>query len=328
MATSWGQRKILGKRYSYDPALAYELERLQNEYNLAPGREARGMQAKQFEQSQGQQAGQYQQSMTQQGEQFTQTKEQQARQYEQTMAQNQLQANRSYELEIANQQIRQEEFDSQMKLAKDNYDLAVKNAKSADEKWAAELEYKKKIDQLNLQKQQEDRDAQAKAAQTGAITQLGGTAALVYGMSDSHVLGTAAEKALSGLTGAGTGAGYTAPSTLPALTAEEMGTAGMGAGTGTGTGSSTAAIGGQALAYIAAAELARGQWGGQGIPWEEKTTLQRVVDNPVAAGVMLSLAPWTVFGGEGDEGPFKEMSRIERQVMAPIDWLFGSGNWK
>ena len=51
MATSWGQRKALGKRYSIDPALLYELEKLQQQYALAPGREARGMQAAQYAES-------------------------------------------------------------------------------------------------------------------------------------------------------------------------------------------------------------------------------------------------------------------------------------
>lgn len=46
--TSWGQRKALGKRYAVDPALLLEQERLQNEYNLAPSREARALQADQF----------------------------------------------------------------------------------------------------------------------------------------------------------------------------------------------------------------------------------------------------------------------------------------
>ncbi len=46
--TMWGQRKALGRRYSWDPALQMEQERLEREYNLIPGREARGMQAYQF----------------------------------------------------------------------------------------------------------------------------------------------------------------------------------------------------------------------------------------------------------------------------------------
>lgn len=49
--TSFGTRKALGRRYGVDPALQLEAERLQQEYNLAPGREARGMQASQFAQN-------------------------------------------------------------------------------------------------------------------------------------------------------------------------------------------------------------------------------------------------------------------------------------
>ena len=49
--TSFKQRKALGRRYGTDPALLLEMERLQQQYALAPGREARGMQAAQFQQS-------------------------------------------------------------------------------------------------------------------------------------------------------------------------------------------------------------------------------------------------------------------------------------
>ena len=51
--TSFKTRKSLGRRYGTDPALLLEMERLQQQYALAPGREARGMQAAQFERTQG-----------------------------------------------------------------------------------------------------------------------------------------------------------------------------------------------------------------------------------------------------------------------------------
>lgn len=47
--TSWGTRKALGRRYAVDPAQLLEEERLRREYDLAPGREARGLQASQFD---------------------------------------------------------------------------------------------------------------------------------------------------------------------------------------------------------------------------------------------------------------------------------------
>lgn len=47
--TSWGTRRALGRRYQVDPQLIYELERLQREYELAPGRETRAQQNTQFE---------------------------------------------------------------------------------------------------------------------------------------------------------------------------------------------------------------------------------------------------------------------------------------
>jgi len=49
--TSWGTRKALGRRYSWDPAMLMEQERLEREYGLIPGREARGMQASEFAQT-------------------------------------------------------------------------------------------------------------------------------------------------------------------------------------------------------------------------------------------------------------------------------------
>lgn len=50
---SWGTRKALGRRYSIDPAIELERQRLEQEYALQPGREARGIQASQFGQELG-----------------------------------------------------------------------------------------------------------------------------------------------------------------------------------------------------------------------------------------------------------------------------------
>lgn len=117
-----------------------------------------------------------------------------------------------------------------------------------------------------------------------------------------------------------------APTGTAVTSASSGAAAGQLSGTATGEGAvaggSSSSLGGVVapIAYIAAAELARGQWGGRGIPWEEKTLQQKVVDSPVTAGVVASLAPWAM---NEDSGVFKEMSRIERQVMKPIDWLFG-----
>ena len=46
--TSFKTRKSLGRRYGVDPALLLEMERLNQQYQLAPGREARALSAKQF----------------------------------------------------------------------------------------------------------------------------------------------------------------------------------------------------------------------------------------------------------------------------------------
>ena len=87
MATSWGQRKALGKRYGIDPALLYEMDRLNKQYNLAPGREARGIQAAQFAASQAQQASQFEVSKEQQASQFEESLAQQTAAQEQAASQ-------------------------------------------------------------------------------------------------------------------------------------------------------------------------------------------------------------------------------------------------
>lgn len=51
MATEWGQRRALGRRYVVDPALEEELLRLNAQYQLAPTREAQATQADQFNRS-------------------------------------------------------------------------------------------------------------------------------------------------------------------------------------------------------------------------------------------------------------------------------------
>ena len=48
MPVSWETRRALGRRYSVDPALLMELQRLEEQYRLAPGREARALAESQF----------------------------------------------------------------------------------------------------------------------------------------------------------------------------------------------------------------------------------------------------------------------------------------
>lgn len=129
---------------------------------------------------------------------------------------------------------------------------------------------------------------------------------------------------LAGTQGAIDAASGLSGADLAAMTGENAmagGTAGVG-GAGAGTGMSFGSIA-TPIGYIAAAEGARNLWGGQGIDFEDKTKQQRTVDSPATTGMLASIAPWTLVGGESDSGPWKEMSRIERQVMSPIDKLFG-----
>ena len=88
------QRKALGRRYGVDPALLMEMDRLNRQYALAPGREARGIQAAQFASAQAQQASQFEVSKEQQASQFgeslaqqTAAREQAASQFGQSQAQ-------------------------------------------------------------------------------------------------------------------------------------------------------------------------------------------------------------------------------------------------
>jgi hypothetical protein len=92
--------------------------------------------------------------------------------------------------------------------------------------------------------------------------------------------------------------------------------------------SSTSGVSGIAApaAYIAAAEGARGMFGGQGKGFDEKTIGERSQDNPGTAGVVGQLLPGMLFSGSDTAGGkiYKNMSRLERQVMRPIDFLFGN----
>ncbi len=200
MPVSWGQRKVLGRRYSYDPALAYELARLQNEYNLAPGREARGMQASQFTQSQEQQAGQFTQSQAQQAGQYGSSLAQQVSQFGQSQSQQESQYARSleasqknqiaaqeqwqkgYELSLANAARAKEEYDKNLKLATDQYNLAVQNAKDADERAKALLDYQKTKDELDRQAAEDAAKQQAQGQMYGTLGTLAGTGLLYYGL--------------------------------------------------------------------------------------------------------------------------------------------------
>jgi len=104
---------------------------------------------------------------------------------------------------------------------------------------------------------------------------------------------------------------------------------GSTAGTGTATGATAAgtSVAG-VLAYIAAAEIARSLWGGQGIPWEEKTKQQKAMDAPLALGLTSTLLPGAMVAPDGTAGSKMQggIANAERVGMAPIDYLF-SGDY-
>jgi hypothetical protein len=143
---------------------------------------------------------------------------------------------------------------------------------------------------------------------------------------------TFVEGAAPGVNVAGT-TGVT-ESAIPATSTE---LAGAGAGEAAayelgGSGASgTGAMGGATIGsyltpvgYVAAALGAKKQWGGEGIPWEEKTTFQKATTAPGTSGALLPLTIGTkVFGEDSVFGKaYKEMARIEEKVMSPIQQVF------
>lgn len=105
-----------------------------------------------------------------------------------------------------------------------------------------------------------------------------------------------------------------------------------------GTGASTAAPGtistlsktvGPVAAIIGGAEMVRSIGGAPEKSWDDKSYAERIMDSPVTAGMFHTLMfPGVTFADENTAPgkAFKEMSRLERDVMAPIDLLMGDPN--
>ena len=148
-------------------------------------------------------------------------------------------------------------------------------------------------------------------------TQTGVNVAGTAGLTESAIPAASTELA-------GAGAGEAAAYELGGSGASGAGAAG-GAGAGVET-AGAASIGSYLtpVGYVAAALGAKKQWGGEGIPWEEKTTFQKATTAPGTSGALLPLTIGTkVFGDESVFGKaYKEMARIEEKVMSPIQQVF------
>jgi len=214
-------------------------------------------------------------------------------------------------------------------LANASQSLAEKAQAASEDQFAKNYALSNSQFAENLSQAKAEAAAQedaAKKAETqgylGTGAQALGTAAM---LTKGSLWGKAATPANSLLTQSGTGStsvGIGAADLPGAATGEAANAA--ASNTLTGTIGKVAPV----AAYIAAAELARGQWGGQGIDYGSKTKQQRTVDSPGTAGVMASVLPGslvapddTVLGNAN-----KNMSALERTAMAPIDYLFGDSN--
>ncbi len=335
MAVSWGQRKVLGRRYSYDPALAYELARLQNEYNLAPGREARGMQASQFEQSQAQQAGQFTQSQAQQAGQYGSSLTQQASQFGKSQAQQESQYARSletsrenqiaaqeqwqkgYELSLANAATAQEQYVKNLKLATDQYDLAVAKAKTDEEIQKATLKYQIQRDELNRQAQEEAAKQQAQSQMYSTLGTVAGTGLLAYTLAPKAAIGGGAVGSsgsglgfLSG--GAGTVAGAEAGGGMAG--GATLGTGALGAEAGAGAGGATLGAGAGAGAGVeAGAGMGVGAGGGAGAATAGIAGLYALGGAAVAHQFMPRLGEWL-----GAQSPHDYETNPDRGWYTPM----------
>src|SRR5574343_1757500 len=227
MATSWSQRKALGRRYSVDPALQYELARLQYEYNLAPTRSAQAAQRDQFaknldlqKQNQAQQESQYarglelqRQKMAMEGEQYNKSLQAQQEQFAASMAD--AQARHAEQMALAQQQ-----YQLAAQAAKDEKELALAQQRLAEQQAAA-----------NQQLQQDQIKAQEQAAIYGTVGNVALLGTMMYGKEIPGAV-RGLYGAAKGLFGGGTAAASTAP-------AAATGMSGITGGETIGTGAPT-----------------------------------------------------------------------------------------
>jgi hypothetical protein len=329
MAVSWGQRRALGKRYSIDPALLYELERLEQEYGLIPGREARGMQARQFVESLAQQREQFEKSQAQGESQYarslastTASQAQQGKQFTQSQAQGESQYARSLASTTASQAQQREQF---IKSLAQQGEQFTQSQAQGESQYARGLASATEEAGLNRELQQKGLKAQTTMGMVGALGNIATAAPLIY--YGGKAAGLWGAKAAIGATIPVTTAAATVPATTAATTAAATGIGATipvttAAATGTGGLWATAAT---AAPYVALYEGVR-QTGKIGADkgWFG-SDVGTVLQTPVTGALNLStkyLGNLTGIKEISNVG--REVSRVEEQIAHGVESVVGS----
>lgn len=305
MATSWSQRKALGRRYSVDPALQYELARLQYEYNLAPTRSAQAAQREQFTKSQAQQESQYarglelqRQKMAMEGEQYNKSLQAQQEQFAASMAESQAR------------------HAEQMALAQQQYQLAVQNAKDEKELALAQQRLAEQQFAANQQLQQDQIKAQEQAALYGTVGNVAMLGAVAYG---KDLFGAA-----KGLFGGGTTAASTAPSAATGMSGVTGGQT-IGAGTPTFTTNPNLLYGSPATTDVAAG--AGGFGGGTVAPTVTPAGMTTTPASAIApTGISGGATDYAGIAGSADASWAAQQSAINQGLAAGADVGIGYGD--
>jgi len=254
--TSYKTRKALGRRYSVDPALLLEIERLQREYAAAPGREARALQAAQFDKSLSVNESQFDKSLAAKEAQFDKSLSVNESQFDKSLAAKEAQLDKS--------------------LAANESQFA-QNLATTKSQFAQNLDYKTSTDA-------KDRAERADAAEQAQISGMVGTAGNLlstagtiralqvansgqpfFGSMGTKIGGLFSSGAATTSTAAGLGATSAASATGSAAGAAASGYGGIGgagataaAPTTSGIVGGTAAVAAKVVPYYAAAKLAGG----------------------------------------------------------------------
>lgn len=305
MATSWSQRKALGRRYSVDPALQYELARLQYEYNLAPTRSAQAAQREQFTKSQAQQESQYarglelqRQKMAMESEQYNKSLAAQQEQFYASMAE----AQRNHDAQMA---LAQQQYQLAAQTAKDEKELALAQQRLAEQQFAA-----------NQQLQQDQIKAQEQAALYGTVGNVAMLGSVAYG---KDLFGAA-----KGLFGGGTTAASTAPSAATGMSGVTGGQT-IGAGTPTFTTNPNLLYGSPATTDVAAG--AGGFGGGTVAPTVTPAGMTTTPASAIApTGISGGATDYAGIAGSADASWAAQQSAINQGLAAGADVGIGYGD--
>ena len=289
MATSWGQRRALGKKYSIDPALLYELEKLERQYELAPGREALALNAEQFSKSQALSAEQFSKNLEYNTEQAN--------------------LNRA-EREEANRQAGKSSMIGTAGNVLTTAATLRAMTKEKGEPFFGKWGGSKPADGTVSWTQSTPEQIQA----TYPKTVTPATTDMATSTTGMGVGSAGAEGFVPGVTGVESAATAGSEGFVPGVTGVE--TTG-----GSTVGSTVSSVAGP-VAIVTAAEGVKGSYGALAKGWEQKDFGEKARSAPVAA---TNLWPFEQMGGTGRDF-FKEAGRIEQQLMSPIDAILGIDN--